>query len=195
MSLAGLVASVFTAATALTSPLSNPPASDAPTAAFAAACYGARTPTVACDRAAIADINTARALEGLGPIVLPANYLRLGIKAKMAAVTNAERTSRGLPKLRQTSSDNQLATLGAAAGRDPIGPAGHGWGSIWAGVADPLAADFLWMYEDGPNSPNLDCPKAGAPGCWGHRDNILSPYWSTIGSAASGPSLAQLFVQ
>lgn len=193
--LSGLVALVVAASTTLSSPLSNPPASIPPTPAFAVACYGRSTPTAACDKAAIADINAARAAEGLGPIVLPSNYSTRGIKAKLAAVTNAERTSRGLSTLKQTAANNTLAQQGAVAGTDPTGPAGHSWGSIWAGgVADPLAADYLWMYDDGPNSPNADCQVATDPGCWGHRDNILNPYWISMGSGASGPSVAELFV-
>src|SRR5438445_624555 len=36
----------------------------------------------------------------------------------------------------------------------------------------PLAYE-AWMYDDGPGSGNLDCPRAGASGCWGHRHDIL----------------------
>jgi hypothetical protein len=32
------------------------------------------------------------------------------------------------------------------------------------------------MYDDGPGSPNTDCPQAGAPGCYGHRNNIIRSY-------------------
>jgi hypothetical protein len=41
------------------------------------------------------------------------------------------------------------------------------------------------MYDDGPDSPNIDCTSAGAPGCWGHRDNILASW-----PGASGAGLA-----
>lgn len=32
------------------------------------------------------------------------------------------------------------------------------------------------MYNDGWGSANVDCTSSMAPGCWGHRDNILGPY-------------------
>jgi hypothetical protein len=55
------------------------------------------------------------------------------------------------------------------------------------------------MYDDGPNSPNIDCVTASSAGCWGHRENILVP-WS--GGAGVGVAtvnrqqqLTALFVQ
>jgi uncharacterized protein YkwD len=41
------------------------------------------------------------------------------------------------------------------------------------------------MYDDGPDSSNVDCPKAGSPGCWGHRDNILSPWAGEAGAGVA----------
>jgi uncharacterized protein YkwD len=173
----------------------NPPQSIPPSAAFVYACYGATKETSACNKAALADINSARAQEGLGVIHLPSGFYTLGRRSQLIAVTNAERTSRGLPLLPARWAYNQMAQNGAAAQTDPIGPANHAWGSIWAGVADPLAADYLWMYDDGPNGINADCTQPGAPGCWGHRDNILGGAWTAMGAGASGASVAELFVQ
>lgn len=189
------VLSALAVTTPLTSASTNPPASIQPTPAFAAACYGQSKPTARCSSLAIAAINSARAGEGLGPITLPSNYSKLSTDAKLAAVTNAERTARGLSKLPQKVIWNNLAQEGASSGSDPSGPSGRAWGSIWAQVSDPLAADFLWMYDDGPNSPNVDCQQAGDPGCWGHRDNILGPSWTSMGSGSAGASVAELFVR
>jgi hypothetical protein len=176
-------------------PASNPPHSIQPTAAFARACYGRTRPTLSCDKKAIANINRARALESVGTISLPVDYASLTLDQQMVAVSNAERTSRGLSALPEVKADDNLAKAGAVAQTDPTGPAGHAWGSIWAGVADPLAADFLWMYDDGPGGVNGDCPTPDAPGCWGHRDNILGAAWTTMGAGHDHASLAELFVQ
>jgi hypothetical protein len=166
-----------------------------PTTAFGNACYGQRA-THACDQQAILNINSARATEGLGPIVLPANYKTLSIIEKEAAVTNAERTARGLSKLPMKHAWTKLAQQGAHANADPNGPSGRGWGSIWAGgLGDPLAADYLWVYWDGPGSPNGDCVNPGDSGCFGHRNNVLGPFWTSMGAGKAPGSLAQLFVQ
>jgi hypothetical protein len=166
-----------------------------PTTAFGNACYG-KPANPACKKQALLNINSARATEGLGPIVLPANYHSLTIIQKEIAISNAERTSRGLSALPEKHAWDKLARAGAVANQDPNGPDGHGWGSIWAGgLGDPLAADYLWMYWDGPGSPNGDCVNPGDAGCFGHRDNILGPFWTAIGAGKAPASLAQLFVQ
>jgi hypothetical protein len=177
------------------SPAADPPHSIQPTAGFAVACYGKQGPTRACDTQAIKNINAARAAEGVGAISLPGNYSSLTLNQKMIAVTNAERTARGLRALVETRKYDRLARTGALASTDPIGPSGHAWGSIWAGVADPLAADFLWMYDDGPGGVNGDCVNPGDPGCWGHRHNILGASYLTAGAGHDHASLAELFVQ
>ena len=33
---------------------------------------------------------------------------------------------------------------------------------------------YGWMYDDGSAGENKDCTSPTAPGCWGHRDNILA---------------------
>ncbi|MDQ1460774.1 MAG: hypothetical protein QOI08_2258 [Actinomycetota bacterium] len=135
------VAVLFAAVSA--APAGDPPQSIQPTPAFAQACYGKPRPTTACDTQAIANINSARAAEGVGPIALPGDYSSLTLNQKMIAVSNAERTARGIPAVVERAKYDRLAKQGAVASTDPIGPSGHAWGSIWAGVADPLAADFL----------------------------------------------------
>lgn len=179
-----------------TSPLSNPHRSIPPDAAFVVACEGVTKATPGCTSAALKDIDSARAIEGLGPLKLPVNYATLPFDKQLVAVANAERSARGLSSLSESRPYDQLALAGARNDTDPIGPPGKGWGSNWAGgVADPVAADYLWMYDDGPDSPNGDCPQAGAPGCWGHRDNILGPGWTAMGVGHDQASVAELFVQ
>ncbi len=177
------------------SPLSTPHRSIPPTAAFVAACEGVSSPTRACSAAALKNIDDARAVEGLKPMTLPATFSSLPLDGQLVFVANAERSTRGLRRLAQKAAYDDLAQVGADHDSDPIGPPGRNWGSNWAGgVADPLAADYLWMYDDGPDSPNGDCRQAGAPGCWGHRDNILGTGWTSMGAGHHQASLTELFV-
>ena len=168
-----------------TSP-ANPPASIPPSQSFAFACYASSINISSCDSAALAAINQARTGEGLGPLQLPGDFYSLDTQGQLIAVSDAERTSRGLPAMGENAALDALALVGAVAGGDPAGPLGFAWASIYSlGEPTALAADYTWMYDDGPGSPNLDCPGAGGTGCWGHRDNILSP-WS--GQAGAGVS-------
>lgn len=177
----------------------NPPASIPPTAAFDADC-GGQQPAAVCDAAALADIDAARATEGYGPLVLPRRFESLGTVSQLIVVTNLERTSRGLPAFTPTTSLDALAQVGALANTDPSGPKGATWGgnASW-GYATALAADYGWMYDDGPGSPNVACPHPGASGCWGHRHNILADWDGHAGGGVGGtPSdrvLTELFVK
>jgi hypothetical protein len=194
-----LVSAVFivgaaSVAGAASAPAADPP-NQPPTQAFEIACYGRKNPTPRCDTEAIKNINTAHAVEGLGPITLPGDYSTLTIQQQMIAISNSERNIRGIGTLVETAALDRRAAKGARTQSDPIGPNGHAWGSIWAGVADPLAADYLWMYDDGPGGINLDCQNPGDPGCWGHRHNILGASYVRAGAGARHASLAELFVQ
>jgi hypothetical protein len=118
---------------------------------------------------------------------LPAGFPSLTAAEQIVVVTNAERTSRGLPALAgPTAGLDALAGIGAATGTDPRGPAGTSWASNWAGgVGTPLAADYLWMYDDGLDSGNIDCEGSVTSGCWGHRENILVPWAGSMGAATA----------
>ncbi len=63
-----------------------------------------------------------------------------------------------------------------------------------AGQISPLDADYGWMYEDGYGTFNIDCTSPSDPGCWGHRDNILGPYPTSVSFDASafGQPIVQL---
>jgi len=60
------------------------------------------------------------------------------------------------------------------------------------GQISALDADYGWMYNDGYGGSNLDCETPKAPGCWGHRDNILGAYptHTRFISRSSGSSLS-----
>lgn len=111
-------------------------------------------------------------------MVLPTDWASLTGPEQLFVATNLERTARGLAPLSGLATSlDQAAAGGAASGADPSPPSGFPyriWTSNWAGaLGNPLEAIYLWMYDDGPGSANVDCPSAGASGCWGHRDNIL----------------------
>jgi hypothetical protein len=169
-------------------PSTDPSVDTQPSAAFDASCFTVSNVS-GCDSTALALINAARSSEGYGPLVLPTNYEALSQTQQLVAVFDAERTSRGLVAVTENGTDDVLAQQGAAASADPTGPAGYSWGSIMSdGYSTPLAADFGWMYDDGPGGTNVDCTVAGQAGCWGHRNNILLPWATQVGVAAAVPA-------
>lgn len=158
-----------------------------------------------CIASALADINAARASEGVGAMVLPSNFASLTIPQQLLIVSDLERIGRGLtPILGLAAPLDADAQQGAVAGGDPVPTSftGDAWGSNWeGGYASTLEADFGWMYDDGPGSENLDCAAAGDPGCWGHRDNILRAWDAPLVMGAGytpngqyGASMTELFM-
>ena len=139
----------------------------------------------------LTNINMARArTEGLAP--LRANWARfyqLPVAKQLFALANMERVTRGLaPAVAMTSALNADSQLAAARQIDPTPTAREirqlityfsNWAQSPAITQSSMFAHFGWMYSDGPPpytaGVNLECPKAGDSGCWGHRDDILSP--------------------
>ncbi|HZU46660.1 MAG TPA: IPT/TIG domain-containing protein, partial [Mycobacterium sp.] len=119
-------------------------------------------------RQAIDTIDYCRAVEGVGPMVLPDNYGSLPPQAQMLVVFNLERINRGLPPIVGLSQSlDGYAQQGADANDDPpFPPDGNGGGGIWDANTSTLGADDAFMYTD-------DCSPHNVVGCWGHRDNIL----------------------
>jgi hypothetical protein len=178
----------------------DPVASIQPSQGFANACYSTQPNPSLCNSYALAAINSARAGEGYGPIQLPSNFYSLGVIQQVLAVANSERTSRGLPALPENAALDGLAQQGAQGGYDPVGPSNFAWGSNIAwGPVTALAVDFGWMYDDGPNSPNIDCTAANRSGCWGHRQNILAGWGGASGAGyfknGGTAQMSELFVQ
>lgn len=131
--------------------------------------------TDSCLSGAIADFNTARAKEGLGPINLPSNFAYLPATYQFLVLANIDRVDRGLvPFVGLSRTLDAYALKGALASADPPFPYWTTYGSgNWVGSVNSLWGEYEWMYDDGPGSTNLDCPAAGGPGCWGHRHNII----------------------
>jgi uncharacterized protein YkwD len=191
-------ASAPTPAATAPATIADPPASISPSAQMQSACW--TTPNIAgCNTASLASINQARAAEGLGPLELPWNFYALDTKGQVVAVVNSERTSRNLAAFSYSTAYEPAAEASALAGTDPTGPAGMQWASIYAaGYPTALAADFAWMYDDGPGGTNIACTATVTSGCWGHRAAILSPWGGTASAAAAivegALSLSVLFV-
>lgn len=156
------------------------------------ACSKAQSPpewgSPRCLQSQVEAVDAARSSEGLGPMSLPPSFAALTLPEQVLVVTDLERSARGLPLFGGLSSSlDAMSFAGATSGNDPVGPPNVTWGSNWAGgYESAVLADYSWMYDDGPGSPNVGCPHAGAPGCWLHRQNILGNYGShpVMGAAA-----------
>jgi len=160
----------------------NPSSSLAPDPNMFAYCpSGGIDTSPSCEQASLEAIDRGRSSEGLPPMELPSDWEQLSPTEQLFVATNLERTARGLrPFEGMATALDSAATSAAASDADPTPPAGFFasyWTSNWAGgISSPLEAIYLWMYDDGPKSPNVNCPHAGASGCWGHRDNILAHF-------------------
>ena len=138
--------------------------------------------STACMDAVLAALDHARVLEGLAPMVLPTDFAQLSVPEQLFVAINLERVDRGLaPFVGMTAALDHNAQRGADGANDPpdAGPAYLLVDGEWAGgSANGLDAVYGWMYDDGPNSGNLDCLHRGAAGCWGHRNGILDNFGS-----------------
>ncbi len=144
---------------------------------------------VACTNYILAAINNARSIEGVRPMVLPSNWFSLSVPQQLFVLMDLERTARGLPAyLGINAALTADAQHSAAANSDPSIAAGFamandaqgsaGFGGAWSGGFNPLAADYIWMYDDtwggsAAKTSNIACTSAGAAGCWAHRDELL----------------------
>jgi hypothetical protein len=164
-----------------------------PSQAFVDACFhvsGKTKSQKACDKAALRDFDKVRATEGLAPMTLPRGFARLSAAPQLLVLTNLERVDRGLRAFPGLSKRlNRMAAKGAKARTDPPFPSpfpGTFGGGNWAGVgSSTLLADYVWVYDDGPGSPNSDCPTKSSRGCWGHRHNILHGYDKPLAMGAA----------
>ena len=161
----------------------NPP-SNLRLGALPASC--GRAPTgAACETASVRALDAARAKLGLGPYLLPGDFVRLAPARQWLILANLDRIAYSLRPIGGLSTAlNSIARHGATARGDPDpgpllmglhGQSRIGFASNWAGgQANALVAYYGWMYDDGYGSGNLDCRSPTAPGCWGHRQDILS---------------------
>jgi len=145
----------------------------------------AQAPAPHCLADEVKATDRAQRAEGLPAMVLPANFGALSAPEQSLVLVDIERVSRGeLPVLGVSASVNVFAQRGALTNTDPFLPGNSGvagatnaWAANYAGAVSPLDANYEWMYTDGWDGKltfNYACTSPHAPGCWGHRDNILA---------------------
>ena len=164
--------------------IANPSSSLAPSPNFFDSCSQSRIDnSTGCTNASLAAINNARKSEGISPMILPANFTQLSTIDQLTYVLNSERTARNLSPINHVSQLlNKNSLVGAHLNQDPNVTSSKfaSSASLWAGgIPNVLAADYLWMYDDGPNSFNVDCSASNPSGCWAHRDSILENFGSS----------------
>ena len=147
------------------------------------------TNTAACTNYVLQAINSARAVEGVSPMVLPSNWYNITTTQQLFVVADLERTARELPAYVGINADLSAdAQHAAQTNSDPTIAAGFpiandaqgspGFGGAWSGGYSILAADYIWMYDDAwggsaATTSNISCTSAQAAGCWAHRDELL----------------------
>lgn len=128
-------------------------------------------------------LDAAHKGEKIGRFIFPRNFAKLTPAEQLFVLVDLERVSRGeAPMVGLSHTVDRWAQAGAKANGDPV-PDGHlegatgAFASNWAAAINTFDADYSWMYVDGWDGKhktlNGDCTSAKAPGCWGHRDNIL----------------------
>jgi hypothetical protein len=164
-----------------------------------------------CENAIVGYLDSARSDMGLAPYDLPPSFLSLLPEKQVLVLSNLDRLAYGLPPvLGLNGALDAAASLGVQGNADPRAPKAllpggpvFGWGSNWAGgFVNVLVAYYEWVYDDGYGSANGDCTSPGAPGCWGHRQNVLISFgpaskgFISMGAAAGSyprdPSYAML---
>jgi hypothetical protein len=166
----------------------NPQTNRAPQPDYMPVCSQRGYTDPACIKQEVAAIENARRHEHVRRprLVLPRNFTHLTTAEQVFVITDLERVGRGLRPFRGlTRPLSNVAHASAVTRSDPMlamramrAMRIYEYGSIWASDLGPLAADYDWMYNDGygGSGVNLDCPARSAPGCWGHRENILGNY-------------------
>ena len=167
--------------------------------------------SVTCEDAIVGYLDSARSDMGLTPYQLPPSFFSLLPEKQVLVLSDLDRLAYGLPPvLGLNGALDTAASIGVQDNADPRAPKALlpggpvlGWGSNWAGgFLNALAAYYAWVYDDGYGSANGDCTSPGAPGCWGHRQNVLISFgppskgFISMGAAAGSypgdPSYAML---
>lgn len=181
-----------------------------PSYVYGGACASDPTST-GCTGLFVKALNAARDQLGQPHYTLPYRFGYLRGRDKLIVLANQDRTLYGRVALAGLNADlDASAQQGVEHNSDPgfVKVNGHdlaGGAANWAGgstpMQSPLFAYYLWMYDDGPGSGNVDCKHPGDPGCWGHRDGTLGGFGSQNkvllgaygGSSSFGYSWTELF--
>jgi hypothetical protein len=205
----GLVATMLallslTSAASATDPIPDPSANSSLSNSTQQTCHSGPL-TSPCTNAALSDIDAARASENVIPMTLPGDFSSLTVPEQLLVLSNLERIDRGLEPIEGLSSNlNADAQQGAETDDDPPFTSIYGsqaTGNWEGGYTNALESDFVWMYDDGYGSGNLDCTSPSASDCWGHRHDILTDFAepAVMGAAydastADGASETEIFV-
>ena len=177
-------------------PPQNPGANITPAPGYSGPCGSLSDPNLYCP-SGLTLLYGDRQVEGLAPMSLPSNWSSLTQPEQLFVLTDLERIDRGLAPIAGLAANlDAYAQAGANAHTDPPFPHyGSTAGSNVASTSSLGTALALWMYDDGPGGPNVDCPASGGGGCWGHRDIILGSYAApSLMGVGYGASTTQIFV-
>jgi hypothetical protein len=163
-----------------------------------------------CIQAGLDQLSAAASEAGLS-LSLPsaATLASMSFPQQLMTLVNDVRAAYGLGPLQYDPAMLSTTESGAEQGADPSQPdlpgltytyLGGGtyqdnWSSDWAQSPSAPAAVYMWIFDDGwggsgpTQTPNLDCTGPGAPGCWGHRNSLLS-YSTTPGVTAYAAAAA-----
>ncbi|HEV7400223.1 MAG TPA: hypothetical protein VGN84_08110 [Solirubrobacterales bacterium] len=147
-----------------------------------------------CENGVIYYLDKARAALGMQPYRLPPNFVSLQPDQQTLILTNLDRLEypARLPIVGLNSALTASAEEGVAREGDPFLPASavdewRAYESNWAGYSNALMAYYVYAYDDGYGSGNLDCKKPGDGGCWGHRQTITDELGTLSASPSSSP--------
>jgi hypothetical protein len=133
-----------------------------------------------CLRITLQAVDSARAGEGMRPMVLPVDFPQLSVPEQLFVAIDRERVDRGLPLFAGlTAQLNGDAQRGASSASLPPRP-GHPYDAAdteWIGAVDNgLDADYQWMYDDGPDSGVPGCSDTHSSNCWADRHIVLGRF-------------------
>jgi len=165
-----------------------------------------------CIQAGLDQLSAAASEAGLS-LSLPsaATLASMPLPQQVMTLVNDVRAAYGLGPLQYDPAMQSTTDLGAEQGMDPPVPNLSGltytalgggsyqdnWSGDWAAASSAPVAVYMWIFDDGwggggagsLQTPNFDCTGPGAPGCWGHRNSLLS-YSTTPGVTAYAATAA-----
>jgi hypothetical protein len=147
----------------------------------------------ACVNAVVYFLDQARARLNKPAYQLPADFASLTAVRQAFILTNLDRLAYKLPPIvGLTAALGHDSLNGVYSDSDPSAsdPNIAGTTSNWAGSFANMALAYeAWMYDDGYGSGNIDCTSAAAPGCWGHRHDVLTSF--PAGKTAMGAAVGK----
>lgn len=181
--------------------LRNPATNISPSRNLLVVCHADELdPSSACLAAVIAATTQARSHEGVGKLSFNiVRFQRLTAAEQLFVLVDLERTARHLQPFAILSDQlDHIALIAVKAHTDPrlgarpilatSGPIVTWAGNLASNTYSATAANYFWMYEDGPGTFNSDCASSSAQ-CWAHRDNILGHFPTTPVACAGRPTV------